>query len=233
MMAQRWLALACIAALAACGPRAYPNPDHANVNETIEIGIPPARIPQAIRAIQADAAVDAPDVSMQIAPNVPLRQVTDVETEYYVAALADARAKGQTLASQLGRRLDAARSVTEVASASDQYAYANGATRAMKSAASESVQTVSAPANGVVTLAVTFDAGGVPVSVFGRHARTPAPASFRNATGIQITLNARASDMRAAQARLTTLERAIVATATRWGAHAADVVITNAYANSY
>lgn len=231
MMMRTFAALFLLLPLCACAVRPpVANPLRANAGETLQIRLTAAAVPQTIRALQNEPALNDGAIGIQIAPMIPPRRTSEVQTQAYVAALADARAKAEAIAARLGLTVGRVRGVAEIARSGMGYGYIS-AQMPMK-AAVEHVE-VQGPANGVVTLAVTFDAGGTPIAVFGTHAGPPPELAMADAHGIWLTITARGTSFADAAGRLNTVEKAIRAVAKRFGAGNADVIVNSANANSY
>jgi hypothetical protein len=198
----------------------------ANVSETLSVKLAATGVPGMIRAMQGDSTIDDEHVSMNISPSIAQRRTVAIQGEAYVLALADARAKAAAIAERLGVRLGAVTSVAEIVpNARGGYSSSMPA-RGM--AAERSM--VQASPNGVVTLAVTFDAGASPISVFGVQAGTPPPTALSDADGIWVSIQARGESFAIAGRRMRTVEAAVRSIAQRYRATA---VVTDAAANTY
>jgi Protein of unknown function (DUF541) len=237
MKSERMLVVLALCVLSGCARGAAPNSvneNRANVGETLAITLAPATVAQAIQTMQADPALDDPRVAIQIEPLVAPRRTSDVQTDTYVAALDDARAKAATIAARLGLRLGPVRSIDELVPQNSTFARPGPMAPAMGQPESIAKRmTLPAAANGVVTLAVTFDAGGVPISVFGVRAGARPEAASHDANGITLTLRARGTDLRDAQAHLRVVESAARSIAHRLGASDAAIQTTAANASTY
>ncbi len=228
-MKQRY-ALVLLAALTACGGRpTQPMVNlRSNANETLTVALSAANVPLAIRALQSDPSVNSSFVGVQISPEIAPKQLSDVRDRAYVAALADARAKADALAGRLGLHGGVVRSVNEMArTGGPSYAGAHMAMAGMEAVS------VSAPANGVVTLAVTYDFDGTPISVFGMQVGAPAEAAMADATGIDVSIQARGQSLSNAATRLRRVEAAVRTVAHRYGARDVDIVVRAAGVTSY
>jgi hypothetical protein len=82
-------------------------------------------------------------------------------------------------------------------------------------------------------LAVTFDAGNVPISVIGTHAGPPPQYNLRDATGLSVEIRARGKTLGAAQCRMSAVEESIRGIVTQYGAAAKGVVVTSADASTF
>jgi Protein of unknown function (DUF541) len=197
------------------------------VSETLSIKMPGAAVPGAIRAMQADSSIDDSQASVRITPSIAQARTTLLQSQAYVMALADAREKAAAIAQRLGVPLGAATSIAEFApDGRGSYAGAMPVTKGMMVAHSM----VNGPANGVVTLAVTFDAGATPISVFGIHAGTPQPTAFGDADGVWVTIAARGENFAVAGRRMRAVESAVRSIAL---SYRAKITVTDADANSY
>jgi hypothetical protein len=197
----------------------------------LNVRLAPALVPQAIRALQGSATLDDATVALQIYPTYAMRSSTNVEANVYTAALDDARAKAQAIATYARVRLGNVRSVDEVAPTLGGTGYI-GAGRLAPMPAPRSAS-VSAPASGVVMLAVTFDAGGVPISVLGTHTGPPPQYNLGDATGVSVEIRARGETLGAAQRRMNAVEDSIRGIVTQYGATAKGVIVTSADANTF
>ena len=225
-------AIAVVSMLGACTNRPANTPGfRANVSETLNVQLAPALVPQTIRALQGSAALDDTKVGLQIQPTYNTRRRSTVATEAYTAALDDAAAKAQAIAAHERLALGRVQSVTEM---TPQAAGESGYIGARQPEPVRSRgATIVAPANGVVTLAVTFDAGNVPISVFGTHAGPLTEYSLRDATGLSVTIRARDENLGAAQRRLGSVEDSVRGIVARFGARPQDIVVTSADANTF
>lgn len=218
-------------ALAACTVRsanAVVPPGRANVSETLDVKLAASSVPSVIRDVQGDSTIDDANVSVRISPSIAQRRSVALASEAYVLALADARAKAAAIAHNLGLRLGQASSVSEIVpdgrggfyGSMPQPRGMNGVERSM----------LQAPPNGVVTLAVTFDGGGAPISVFGIHAGAPPPTALSDADGVWVTISARGESFAAAGRKMRLVESALRFIVRRYGA---AVVVTDADAATY
>jgi hypothetical protein len=229
-MARRLLASSCLLLLTACTVHTeYPVVPNlrANVSETLSLKLAAATVPGVIRAMQGDSAIDDAHVSMQITPSIPPRSTVALQSEAYVLALADARAKAGAIAERLGVPLGAVISVAEIVpNARGGYSSAGPVANGL---AAERVM-VQAPSNGIVTLAVTFNAGSSPISVFGVQAGAPPPTALSDADGVWVSIQARGESFAIAGRRMRSVEAAVRSIAQRYRA---ATVVTNAAANTY
>jgi hypothetical protein len=215
--------------LAACTVRSAPQVQNqrATVGESLGIKMAPAAVPEAIRAMQADSAIDDPQTGVRIAPWTVRARTTRMQSEAYVLALADAREKALALAQRLGVALGPVSAISEMTpNARGGYADAWAASRGAEKAS----MNVNGPANGIVTLAVTYNAGTTPISVFGVHSAAPEPATLGDADGVIVTINARGETFAVAGQRMRAVESAVRAIAQRYHA---NVTVTDADANAY
>jgi Protein of unknown function (DUF541) len=228
-MPMRILAVCLLSILGGClsyAPQAAPIM-RANVSETLSIKMPGTAVPGAIRAMQADSSIDDSQASVRITPSIAQARTTLLQSQAYVMALADAREKAAAIAHRLGVPLGSVTSIAEFApDGRGGYAGAMPVTKGMMMAHSM----VNGPANGVVTLAVTFDAGAMPISVFGIHAGTPQPTALGDADGVWVTIAARGENFAAAGLRMRTVEAAIRSIALTYRA---KITVTDADANTY
>jgi hypothetical protein len=229
-MTMRLFALGLLSVLGACTvytpPRATPNM-RANVSETLSIKMPSAAVPGAIRAMQADSSIDDAQASVRITPSIAQWRTTLLQSEAYVLALADAREKAAAIAKRLGVPLGAATSVAEItADGRGGYERAMPAAKGMMGVP----VMVNGPANGVVMLAVTFDAGATPIAVFGLHSGAPPPAALNDADGLWVTIAARGESFAVAGRRMRAVESAVRTIAL---SYRAKIAVTDADANSY
>jgi hypothetical protein len=226
------LAIAVVVLVSACTNRA-PNgtPLRANVGETLNVRLASASVPQAIRALQSSSTLDDATVGLQIYPTYAVRRSSTVAASVYTAALDDARAKAQAIADYARVKLGNIRSVDEVAPTLTGNSFSGaGRLEPMPPPRSSSV---SAPAGGVVMLAVTFEAGSVPISVLGTHAGPPPQYDLHDATGVSVEIRARGETLGAAQRRMSAVEDSIRSIVTQYGATARSVVVTSADANTF
>ena len=227
----RILGLCLLSILGGCSSYTPPQPQtnlRANVSETLSIKMPGASVPGAIRAMQADSNIDDSQASIRIAPSIPQARTALLQGQAYVLALADAREKAAAIARRLGVRLGAATSVAEFApDGRGGYAGAMPVTKGMMAV---HYSMVNAPANGVVTLAVTFDGGSTPISVFGVHAGTPQTTAMGDADGVWVTIAARGENFAVAGRRMRAVESAVRSIAL---SYRAKITVTDADANSY
>jgi hypothetical protein len=176
--------------------------------------------------MQANAGIDDSQASVRITPSMVAARTTLLESQAYVSALADAREKAAAIARRLGVRLGSVASVSEVAPDGR-----GGYDAAYSAAGTMSGRPmVNAPASGVVTLAVTFDAGATPISVFGVYAGTRPPTALGDADGVWVTIAARGENFAAAELRMRSVESAVRAIALTYRA---KITVTDADANSY
>ncbi len=224
------LAGAFVMATGACAGRPNANALRANVSETLNVRLAPALVPQAIRALQESAALSAATVSLQIQSTSAMRRTRNVATDVYTAALDDARTKAQAIAAHANVALGSVRSVTEMAPEGNGAEYV-GVPRPERVPLKGI--SVAAPASGVVTLAVTFSAGNVSISVFGTHAAPPPQYTFGDANGVSITIRARGANLAAAQQQMVNAEHSIRDIVARYGATANDIAVTTADAATY
>lgn len=226
----RILALCLLSILGGCSSYTPPQPQtnlRANVSETLSIKLPGAAVPGAIRAMQADSSIDDSQASVRITPSIPQARTALLQSQSYVMALADAREKAAAIAQRLGVHLGGATSVAEFApDGRGGYAGAMPVTKGMMGVRSM----VNAPANGVVTLAVTFDGGSTPISVFGVHAGAPQPTALGDADGVWVTIAARGENFAVAGRRMRAVESAVRSIAL---SYRAKITVTDADANSY
>lgn len=221
------LGLAVCSVLTACTNRTSASL-RAIVSETLNVRLTPSAVPQALRALQANPATDDPRTSLQIQTTAATRRTSDVQTSAYVEALESARRKATAIATHEGLRLGAVRSVEEVVAERGSFGY-------IKSAEPQPLGRVSVagPANGIITLAVTFDAGKVPISVFGTRAEPLPQNTARDATGLSVTIRVRDENLSAAQHRMSSAEQSVRDIVRRYGATATDIAVTMADANTY
>jgi hypothetical protein len=229
-MTMRILALGFLSILGACTiytpPRPQPNL-RANVSETLSIKMPAEAVPGAIRAMQADSSIDDSPASVRITPSIAQARTTLLQSQAYVMALADAREKAAAIAARLGVPLGSATSVAEFTpDGRGGYAGAMPASRGIMSVHSM----VNGPANGVVTLAVTFDAGSTAIAVFGVHAGAPQRTALGDADGVYVTIAARGESFEIAGRRMRAVESAVRSIAL---SYRAKITVTDADANSY
>jgi hypothetical protein len=226
----RLLAMCSVCVLCGCTIYTPPQPQanlRANVSETLSIKMPGAAVPGAIRAMQADSSIDDSQASVRITPSIAQARTTLLEREAYILALADARQKATAIARRLGVPLGPATSIAEFApDGRGGYARAMPVTKGMMGAAAM----VNGPANGVVTLGVTFDAGSTPISVFGIHAGAPQPTALGDADGVWVTIAARGENFAVAGRRMRAVESAVRSIAL---SYRAKITVTDADANSY
>jgi hypothetical protein len=226
----RLLALSLLSILGGCSiytpPQAPPNM-RANVSETLSIKMTGAAVPGAIRAMQADSGIDDSQASVRITPSIAQARTTLLQSRAYVLALADAREKASAIAQRLGVPLGGATSVAEFTpDGRGGYAGAMPVPRGIMAAHAM----VNGPANGVVTLAVTFDAGATPIAVFGVHAGAPQPTALGDADGVWVTIAARGENFAAAGRRMRAVESAVRSIALTYRA---KITVTDADANTY
>jgi hypothetical protein len=230
-MSMRILALCLLSIFGGCSSYTPPQPQanlRANVSETLSIKMPGASVPGAIRAMQADSSIDDSQASIRIAPSIPQARTTLLQGQAYVMALADAREKAAAIARRWGVPLGAATSVAEFApDGRGGYAGAMPVTKGMMAV---HYSMVNAPANGVVTLAVTFDGGSTPISVFGVHAGAPQTTAMGDADGVWVTIAARGENFAVAGRRMRAVESAVRSIALSYRAR---ITVTDADANSY
>lgn len=224
------LAAAFALASSACTGRPNTNVFRANVSETLNVRLAPALVPQAIRALQESATLNDSNISLQIQPTGGMRRTRNVATDVYTAALDDARTKAQGIATHAHVALGSLQSVTEMAPEGNAADYA-GVPRPERVPLKG--VSVAAPASGVVTLAVTFSAGNVSISVFGTHAAPTRQYSMDDANGLSVTIRARDANLGAAHQQMAGAERVIRDVAARYGATANEIVVTTADAATY
>ncbi len=225
----RLLAICSVCLLGACTIYTPPQPQsnlRANVSETLSIKMPGAAVPDAIRAMQANSGVGDSQASIRITPSIPQARTTLLQGQAYVT-LADAREKAAAIAQRLGVPLSSATSVAEF-TPDGRGGYA-GAMPVVKGIMAARAM-VNGPANGVVTLAVTFDAGTTPISVFGVHAGAPQPTALGDADGVWVTIAARGENFAVAGRRMRAVESAVRSIAL---SYRAKITVTDADANSY
>ncbi len=215
--------------LAACAPRGpqtgVPPGRFAMANETLRVTVAPARAEALVVALQSNAVLSA-GASVSVGPALPVRRSTAMAAAAYADALADARLKASAIAQRLGVPLGKATAIEEV---DPRIPSAAGFPAPMRGVPVEKGLMVRGPASGVVTLLVSFVAGGVPIAVYGVYSTASPMAGVRGANGATVTIAAHASSYTKAKRSLDAVDSAVRAIARRFGA---NVVVTSAYASS-
>ncbi|HEY1654938.1 MAG TPA: SIMPL domain-containing protein [Candidatus Tumulicola sp.] len=197
----------------------------------MSVRLTPALVPQAIRALQGISTLNDARIALQIRPAYSVRRAGRVETNAYTAALDDARAKAKAIAAYARVTLGRVQSVTEMSPLTSLPGYV-GAGR-LAPVPQIRARGVTAPNNGVVTLAVTFNAGNVPISVFGVHAGPIPEDNLSDATGLSVDIRAGGESLSATQRRVSSIEDSIRSIVAHYGATPKDIVITTADVNTF
>lgn len=222
--------------LASCArrPVLYVAPSQrASAAETLEIALAPAGVQQMMQALQDDAAIGGSAASVRIEPAVAQRQTSSQQTDAYVGALDDARAKASAIARHLNVRLGSVTSVQELIAQNGYNAYrAAPLPRAAHMAVPNGVQ-VQMPSNALVMLSVSFATSGAPISVFGYRAPRSQTFGSTQVQGVLVTIGGRGATLAAAVRAESAVDAEVRAVARRLGVPSTAITVHDTFANTY
>jgi len=208
-----------------------PNPQYgrAEVSETLTTGLSPHAIAGFIAAVEGDSTFGDRQISLDVMPTFPIRRVSVVEAQTYGAALEDARAKAEALATKMGITLGSVQAISEAARSGGDL-LTSAAQPPLKSA---QMARVNADPTGMVMLAVTFSSTRGPIAVFGSRAGAMPGPTLSDATGISVNLNAHGDTIGDAAKRLRSADDAVRRIAREHGASGGAVIVQQSGIRSF